>query len=150
MTAVHATCLVVATAGLLLRGPSGSGKSDLALRCIHDGSGRLVADDQVVVARTGAGTLQASAPAILAGRIEARGIGILTVDHAGPSRIDAIVDLVARDGVERLPHADHETLMGVVLPLYRLHAFDVSAAARLTLIARHCLAIQSGETGDGR
>ena len=46
MTAVHATCLVVATAGLLLRGPSGSGKSDLALRCIHDGSGRLVADEE--------------------------------------------------------------------------------------------------------
>ena len=77
-------------------------------------------------------------------------LGILTIDHAGPSRIDAIVDLVARDGVERLPQADHETLMGVVLPRYRLHAFDVSAAARLSLIARHCLAIQSGETGDGR
>ena len=41
---VHATCVVVEGVGLLLRGPSGSGKSDLALRLIELGW-RLVADE---------------------------------------------------------------------------------------------------------
>ena len=138
MTTVHGTCLVVAAAGLLLRGPSGSGKSDLALRSLHEGSARLVADDQVELARAADGSLRASAPAILAGRIEARGIGILPVPHDRSCRVDAVIDLVDRDAVERLPEAEHAHVMGVALPYYRLHAFDVSAVARLCLIARHC------------
>jgi len=149
MTTVHGTCLVVATTGLLLRGPSGSGKSDLALRAIHEGSARLVADDQVLLERTADGGLRGSAPAILAGRIEVRGIGILAIDHAGPWRIDALVDLVPRDDVERLPLPEYAELMGVVLPRYHLHAFDASAPARLSLIARCCGANNHGDSGNG-
>ena len=58
---VHATCVALDGAGVLLRGPSGSGKSDLALRLI-DGGARLVADDQVALSAE-AGRLVARAPA---------------------------------------------------------------------------------------
>ena len=49
MSQVHATCIEVDGMGVLLRGPSGSGKSDLALRLI-DGGARLVADDRTDLA----------------------------------------------------------------------------------------------------
>lgn len=149
MTTVHGTCLVVATAGLLLRGPSGSGKSDLALRAIHDGTARLVADDQVCLERTGDGSLLASPPAMLAGRIEARGIGIIEIAHAPTCRIDAVIDLVAREAVERMPEAERTELLGVTVPRYRIHAFDASAPARLAQIARLCLEPSHGEPHDG-
>lgn len=138
MTTVHGTCLVVASAGLLLRGPSGSGKSDLALRAIHDGTARLVADDQVCLKREDE-ALRASPPTVLAGRIEVRGIGILDIAHEAACTVDAVIDLVPREAVERMPEPEHDALLGVTLPRYRMHAFDASAPARLHLIARHCL-----------
>ncbi len=70
----HATCVLCGARGAaLLRGPSGSGKSDLALRLI-DGGAKLVADDQVVLTRRGA-VLWAAPPTALADRIEVRGVG---------------------------------------------------------------------------
>ena len=73
---VHATCVALRLrAGtwraVLLRGPSGAGKSDLALRLIETGW-RLVADDQTELSRQGK-QLIATAPARIAGLIEARG-----------------------------------------------------------------------------
>jgi len=135
MTTVHGTCLVVDGTGLLLRGPSGSGKSDLALRCLRLGA-RLVADDQVVVEASSDGCLLARPPAILAGRIEVRGIGILEIDHEPAARLDAVVDLVAREAVERLPEPRETVIMDAALPRFALHAFDVSAPEKVVLIAR--------------
>ena len=57
---VHASCVALDGNGVLLRGPSGSGKSDLALRLI-DGGAVLVADDQVALTVEGEKIL-ASAP----------------------------------------------------------------------------------------
>lgn len=150
MTTVHGTCLVVASAGLLLRGPSGAGKSDLALRLIHDGNARLVADDQVRLKASDDGALRASPPEILAGRIEVRGIGILDIEHEASCRLDAVIDLVPREAVERLPEPMQETIAGVVLPRFCLHAFDASASARLHLIARRCLTAHSEGAVHGR
>ena len=70
---VHATCVAIGDRAVLLCGPSGSGKSDLALRLI-DGGAQLVADDQVVLRAEG-GRIVARAPEALAGRMEVRGIG---------------------------------------------------------------------------
>ncbi|MEC8388619.1 MAG: hypothetical protein VX098_10900, partial [Pseudomonadota bacterium] len=50
MERVHGTCVAIDGAGVLLRGPSGSGKSDLALRLI-DGGATLVGDDQLELSR---------------------------------------------------------------------------------------------------
>jgi len=60
---------------VLLRGPSGSGKSDLALRLIDDGA-RLIADDQTHLAKKGHALIATPPPAI-AGMIEVRGIGVV-------------------------------------------------------------------------
>jgi len=72
---LHATCVELGGAGIVLLGPSGSGKSDLALRLIDRGA-RLVADDQLAVERQGDRLLGRPAAA-LAGLLEVRGFGIV-------------------------------------------------------------------------
>ena len=85
---------------MLLLGPPGIGKSDLALRLIDRGA-MLIADDRVVIGPGDPAIL--SAPATIAGRIEVRGVGIVTMSHvdAVPARL--VVDLSAAP--DRLPLA---------------------------------------------
>ena len=112
--------------GVMLAGPSGAGKSDLALRLIQSGF-RLVADDYAHVWDS-AGRLYATAPDAIAGRIEARGLGILPA----PSRIVARVCLVARLGgepAERLPEPRFETVEGVAVASVDLDPRHASAVA---------------------
>ena len=135
MATVHGTCLVIDGVGLLLRGPSGSGKSDLALRALAWGAS-LVADDRVELETGSPPGLVARAPELLAGRMEVRGIGIVTVEHRACARLRAVVDLVDRDRVRRLPEPECDVLEGISLPRFALCAFDASAAARLAVIAR--------------
>src|SRR6185503_6471150 len=104
MVQVHATCVALDGKAVLLRGPSGSGKSDLALRLI-DGGARLVADDRVDLEREGSRIL-ASAPPAIAGVIEARGLGLLRVGCVGRTPLSLVVDLVPAESVERLPEKD--------------------------------------------
>ncbi len=132
---IHATCVAFDGAGVLLRGPSGAGKSDLALRAVAAGA-TLVADDRVDLRRRGA-RLLASPPPALRGLAEARGVGILRLPFLAAAPLRLVVDLVAREEVERLPAPAREVLLGVALPLLRLHAFDASTPARLALALRH-------------
>jgi HPr kinase/phosphorylase len=132
---VHATCVAIGEVGVLLRGPSGSGKSDLALRLI-DGGARLVADDQVVLSEE-AGALLASAPVILRGKIEVRGCGIFDIPYEENTAIRLVIDLVQREDVPRLPEPACCDIAGWSLPLYRLHAFDASCATKIrSLVTR--------------
>jgi RNase adaptor protein for sRNA GlmZ degradation len=139
-TLVHGTCVALeldgAWRGVLLRGPSGSGKSDLALRLIEAGW-RLVADDQCALAlrddRQGGG-LWVSAPEPIVGKIEARGLGIVALrSYLRSARLALVVDLVPADRVERVPEAGHCDLLGAALPLLALHAGDLSTPAKLRL-----------------
>ena len=98
---IHGSCVDLSGTGVLLRGPSGSGKSDLALRLI-DGGAVLVADDRVDLAARD-GSLTASAPANLAGSIEVRGMGIMAVPSIPRSAIGLVIDLVHEDALERMP-----------------------------------------------
>lgn len=130
----HATAVALDGRAVLLEGPSGSGKSDLALRLIQAG-GRLVADDQVAIeARDGA--LWATPPAAIAGLIEVRGIGLLRLPYLAEARLALSVELVAPAAVERLPAAAVVTLAGLTLPRLRLAPFEASAVAKLTLVMR--------------
>ena len=88
MLLAHATTVLVDGTGVLLRGPSGSGKSDLALRLI-DGGARLVADDQTALAVEN-GVLVAHPPRSIAGRLEVRGLGIVTVPWAPSAPIGLV------------------------------------------------------------
>lgn len=136
---VHATTIALKVAGrswraVLLRGPSGSGKSDLALRLIDAGA-RLVADDQTHLAANGR-MLVATPPSALAGRIEVRGIGIVALPKdrlRARATVGLLVDLVTPTQIERMPEPAHETLFGVTLPVLALAPFEASAAAKLRL-----------------
>ena len=130
---LHATCVVVGRTGVLLRGPPGAGKSDLALRLVEAGA-RLVADDQTVLTRRG-DALVGRAPASLRGLIEVRGVGIVRLPAArlaASARILWLVDLVD-DDVDRLPEPASEVVLGVVLSLLRLRPFEASASAKIGL-----------------
>jgi serine kinase of HPr protein (carbohydrate metabolism regulator) len=128
---VHATCIALGASGVLIRGPSGSGKSDLALRLIDDGAA-LVADDQVDV-RAEDGALVAAAPEAIAGLIEVRGVGIVRVPQTGPVPVALVVDLVGREAVERLPGATSVALEGIDLPRIALCPFEASAPVKVRL-----------------
>ena len=133
---IHATCIARAepggaARGVLLRGASGAGKSDLALRLIEQGW-QLVADDQCVL-RLEAGRLIAAPPAELSGKIEARGLGIVELGHLAEARVALVVDLLPGEEVERLPEAETCKLMGVELPLLALNAFEASTPAKIRL-----------------
>jgi serine kinase of HPr protein (carbohydrate metabolism regulator) len=133
---VHGTCVTVETIGCLLLGPSGSGKSDLALRLVMDQKARLVADDQVAVERR-TDRLIASPPATLAGLIEVRGVGILRMAHRAHATLGLAVVLVPPAEVERLPEPDEGIeYLGVALPLLRLAPFEPSAPHKVRLAAR--------------
>src|SRR3954454_10030977 len=97
----HAAAVAIDGRAVLLRGPSGSGKSDLALRLIEAGA-RLVADDQSEVWRQG-DALLVRAPSTIAGLIEVRGLGILRLDALAEAPVGLVADLMAADRIERLP-----------------------------------------------
>ena len=128
---VHGTTVAIGEQAVLLRGKSGSGKSDLALRLIDAGA-RLVADDQTELSRHGE-TLLVRPPAAIAGLIEVRGVGILPVASLDEARLALIVDLVAPQHVERLPEPSSETILGVSLPRIALAPFEASTPAKLRL-----------------
>lgn len=134
METVHGTTVVIGGAGVLLRGPSASGKSDLALRLIDDGA-VLVADDRTVLARGDAAVI-ASAPPAIAGRLEVRGIGLVPVETSAAAPVRLVVDLVGADRTERMPPARRVDLMGAALPLLRLAAFHASTPAKIRLALR--------------
>jgi serine kinase of HPr protein (carbohydrate metabolism regulator) len=90
-TLLHATCVAIDGRGVLIMGPSGAGKSDLGLRLIDQGA-TLVADDCTLVRDVG-GDLLARAPANIAGRIEVRGVGIVTMSYVEDVAISLVVAL---------------------------------------------------------
>ena len=138
---IHATCLAIGAAGVLLVGKPGSGKSDLALRLIDQGgfgltgilrAAQLVADDQVVV-RKSAGVLTASAPPSLRGKLEIRGLGIAELSVVAEARLRLAVRLTPASEIERLPDlpSARMDILGIGLPLILLDPLNASAPARL-------------------
>jgi len=131
MLCVHGTSVALGRDGILLRGPSGSGKSDLALRLIDSGA-ILVADDQTELRRRN-GRLEMRAPATLEGLIEVRGVGIVRLASVQDVALRLVVDLVRPQAVERLPEPRFAELDGVSIPLLELAPFEASAAAKLRM-----------------
>jgi len=127
---IHASCVAAGSRGILLLGPSGRGKSDLALRLIDRGA-RLVADDRCDV-WSDRGRLWCRPPAELAGKMEVRGIGIVEQPWTAPVPIALAVRLAER--YERMPPANQvETVAGQTLPAVTLSAFEASAPVKILL-----------------
>jgi serine kinase of HPr protein (carbohydrate metabolism regulator) len=135
---VHATAIAVGDSAALIRGPSGSGKSDLALRCLGLGLSalvrdpiKLVSDDQVLLRQEGP-HLHASAPPQLRGKLEIRGLGILEVDATTEANIVLIADLVREGPIERFPDPwAYARILGFDVPLVRLLPFESSSPLKL-------------------
>ena len=113
--------------GVLIEGPSGSGKSDLALRALSEGF-RLVADDRVILWTSG-GRLFGRAPDTLQGALEVRGLDVVRQPALAMSR----VVLVVRSGAsERIPQLQTIELLGISTPLLKLDLRELSAPAKLS------------------
>lgn len=97
---LHASCVDLGGAGLLILGSAGSGKSALALQLIAFGAA-LVSDDRVVVSCE-AEHLVARAPATIKGLVEARGVGILMAPTVASTRLALAVNMDTREQ-DRLP-----------------------------------------------
>lgn len=122
---LHASAVLVGARAVLIRGPSGSGKSRLALRLLDAGGGRfarLVADDRTAVTAAG-GRLLARPAETLAGLIEVRGLGLRRLPHEPVAVVGLVVDL-ADPAAERMPQdpATIVTIQGVTLPRLGLPA----------------------------
>ena len=127
---IHASCVAAAKRGVLILGPSGHGKSDLALRLIDRGA-ELVADDRCDVWHED-GALWCRPPAALAGRIEVRGIGIVERPWTASTRLALAVRLA--DRYDRMPSANEaEMVAGHALPALRLSAFEASAPIKVMI-----------------
>jgi HPr kinase/phosphorylase len=136
---VHGNALIIGDKGVLLRGPSGSGKSALTLALIAFAEqrgvfSRLIGDDRIELG-VRHGRLIARPHPTIAGMIEARGIGILRVPHEAAGVIRLVVDLVdkASPPPPRLPPEDllQTKIRGVAVPRLWADASNSSAPGQI-------------------
>jgi HPr kinase/phosphorylase len=132
---IHASAVLVGRHAVLIRGPSGSGKSRLALDLIEMARTgalaftRLVADDRVLL-EVSHGRLVVRPPTALAGLIEMRGLGLMRLMHEESAVVGLVVDLAAADA-ERMPEpaARRTDIGGIVLPRLAVASADAALPA---------------------
>jgi HPr kinase/phosphorylase len=145
---VHATCVVLGNAcvpfggavegAVLLIGASGAGKSDVALRLIGMGA-KLLSDDQTLLFEE-EGRLLADTPPSLHGRMEVRGVGVVTENAAQPAPVILAVRLDETADIPRLPEAaTHRLPQGLEgcpePPFLVLRPFEASTPAKIAIAA---------------
>ena len=127
---LHASCVAIENSAVLMIGPSGSGKSAMALQLMALGA-VLVSDDKTHVKLRDQNII-ATAPTTIKGLIEARHVGILTADTCDVAVVRLIVDLEQVEQDRLPPHRTHN-LLGQTLPV--LH--NVKAAYFAAAILQH-------------
>lgn len=118
----------------MIEGESGAGKSDLALRLIDRGA-QLISDDYTLLQRAGR-DLIASPPDTIAGRIEIRGLGILTMPHVEKIPVALLIRLT--DAPERLPLAEEvRRIAGLDVREIAVDSRTASAPIKVELALRY-------------
>ncbi len=161
---LHATAVIYGESGVLILGPSGSGKSALALALLALARsaglfGALIGDDRVWI-RPAGGRLIASGARNLAGVIERRMAGLLAVGCESAAIVRLVVEL-SEPGRSwpRLPDdPDFLTLMGFEAPRLalrcgqsasdqaiavdeRLGLTSANSDSRKRILLEHCAAV---------
>jgi HPr kinase/phosphorylase len=131
MLKIHGTCVAIGNEAILFRGPSGSGKSDLALRVINCG-GTLVSDDQTIIVRQ-EDELIMSSPENIRDKIEVRGVGIVNMPAKKEVRLGLVLDMMPSEKIDRIPIPQFCWYLGLQVPVLGLHPFENSAPLKVQL-----------------
>ena len=127
---LHASTVARDGRAVLISGPSGSGKSDLALRMLDRGF-TLVSDDRTIIRKEGE-RLLASAPGTIKGKLEVRGVGIVEMESLDNVPVAMVVEL--RSDIERFPDDGRERLiLGTAIPLISVDATTASAPSKVAV-----------------
>ena len=127
---LHCSCVASGGRSVLLSGPSGSGKSDLALRLIDRGF-TLVSDDRTIVRKDG-DLLIAAAPSTIRGKLEIRGIGIVEMQSVEDVPVALVVELTT--DMQRMPDDSRARLiLGAPIPLISVDAMTASAPSKVAV-----------------
>ena len=127
---LHASCVALGGRAVMIAGPSGSGKSDLALRLLDRGF-TLVSDDRTIVRKQGA-AIFATAPETIMGKLEIRGVGIVEMETIQNVPVALIVELAS--DIQRLPDDGNERLiMGTSIPMISVDAMTASAPSKVAI-----------------
>ena len=144
---IHASAVLVGAKAVLIRGPAGSGKSQLAWNLLTTAAqgvlpfARLVADDRAYV-ESHSGRLLVRPPHALAGLIEIRGLGIRRVEFEPLAAVGLVVDLAAEDAA-RYPEQKAASAVIAAVTLPRLAVAAGMAALPLVLAT-----LQTPPSGD--
>ena len=133
---MHASFVLWRNKGILFRGKSGSGKSELALKFIENKGAVLVADD-VVVFKMRQNRLIGEAPQNIKGLLEIRNVGISRYDFVNEAEVGLLVNLVSsKENLERLPKNKTENILGVEIPAIDLYANDTTILEKIIVKLR--------------
>lgn len=133
---MHASFVLWRNKGILFRGKSGSGKSELALKFIENKNAVLVADD-VVELKVRQNKLWGSSPQNIRGLLEIRNVGISRYEYAEEASVSLLVNLLpAKENLERLPKNKTENILGVEIPAIDLYAEDTTILEKIIVKLR--------------
>ncbi len=128
---MHASFVVWKKKGILFRGKSGSGKSELALKFIENKNAVLVADD-IVLLENRKNKLFGKVPENIAGLLEIRNVGISNYKYIPEAEISLLVNLVqTKQNLERFPKNKSENILGVEIPAIDLYADDMTIVEKI-------------------
>ena len=126
----HSTSVVIEDLGLMIRGQSGSGKSDLALRLIDSGA-TLISDDLTICKKIG-DYLYLYPHSNTKGLLEVREIGIMTVPYVENIKLTLVVELVEEE-FERIPGMMSCSILGMKFPKIKIFGKSSSAVAKIKI-----------------
>ena len=142
---VHGTSVSIDGDGVLFQGPSGSGKSDLALRMINYGA-QLVSDDQVCLTRRNDNIFMSSPPTIR-NSMEVRGIGIVNTIAQKEAPLILVLNMSPNNAASRMPIWQLCTFLDIKVPAVEFAPFEISAHLKVKLAIN--LARENGIKLDG-